>query len=125
MGSSARKTKWSISDELWKLMEPLFPKYKNPHPRGGGRKRINYRDVMNGIFFVMRTGCPWKALDAPKICSGSVAHARFQEWAEYGVFFKMWQNGLLDYDECHGIDWKWQSADGAMNKAPLAGKKNR
>ena len=125
MVTSASKTKWSLSDELWELMEPLFPKHKNPHPRGGGRKRVNYRDVMNGIFFVMRTGCPWKALDATQICSGSVAHARFQEWAECGVFYKMWQNGLLDYEECYGIDWKWQSADGAMNKSPLAGEKNR
>ena len=58
-----------------------------------------YRGVMNGIFFVMRIGYQWKALDATNICSGSVAHARFQEWAESGIFLKMWESGLLDYDE--------------------------
>ena len=62
MGLPARKSKWSISDELWALMEPLFPKHKNPHPRGGGRKRVNYREVMNGIFSYFAQGVHGKPL---------------------------------------------------------------
>jgi len=89
MGLPARKAKWSISDELWEVLEPLFPEVPNTHPRGGGRPRVPYRGVMNGIFFVMRTGCQWKALDATNICSGSVAHARFQEWAESSILVWM------------------------------------
>ena len=33
---------------------------------------------------------------------------------------RLWQEGLLTYDELHGIGWEWQSADGCMVKAPLA-----
>jgi hypothetical protein len=33
---------------------------------------------------------------------------------------RLWQEGLLSYDELHGIGWEWQSADGCMVKAPLA-----
>ena len=35
---------------------------------------------------------------------------------------KLWQAGLLEYDEKIGLDWEWQSMDGAMTKAAL-GKK--
>ena len=35
---------------------------------------------MDAIFFVLRTGCQWNALNATGICSSSSAHRRFQEW---------------------------------------------
>ena len=47
------------------------------------------------------------------------------EWVEAGVFLKLWSMGLRKYDELLGIDWSWQSMDGAMTKAPLGGGKNR
>lgn len=125
MKAKTKATRWKISDELWNKIEPLLPVPVNTHPRGGGKKRVSYRKVMNGILFVLKTGCQWKALDATGICSGSTAHARFQEWERAGVFLRFWENGLLEYDDLHGIDWKWQSMDGAMTKAPLGGGKNR
>lgn len=125
-GKGKRKPNcYRVTDRLWAKMDPLIPKRVNTHPRGGGRKPIPDRQVMDGIFFVLRTGCQWKALDETSICSGSVAHARFQKWVEAGVFLKFWQEGLQEYEECKGIDWAWQSMDGAMTKAPLGGKKNR
>ena len=125
MSPTTATTRWKISDGLWNKIEPLLPRPVNTHPRGGGRKRVDYRKVMNGILFVLRTGCQWKALDATGICSGSTAHTRFQEWERAGVFLKFWKQGLLLYDELHGLDWKWQSMDGAMTKAPLGGEKDR
>ena len=125
MNQTAKATRWKISDDLWSRIEPLLPVPVNPHPRGGGRKRVPYRKVMNAILFVLRTGCQWKALDATGICSGSTAHARFQEWEHAGVFLEIWKQGLLEFDELHGLDWKWQAMDGAMTKAPLGGGKNR
>jgi len=83
------------------------------------------RKCADGIFYVLRTGCQWKALDQTGICSGSTAHLRFQEWVAAGVFWKLWQAGLERYDEVKGLDWSWLSMDGAMTKAPLGGEKNR
>lgn len=120
-----KSNRYRVSDALWEKLEPLIPERVNPHPRGGGRKPKPNRQVMDGIFFVLRTGCQWKALDETSICSGSVAHARFQKWVQAGVFLRFWQKGLHEYDECKGIDWSWQSMDGAMTKAPLGGEKNR
>lgn len=118
-------SKYQISDELWSRIEPLIPKRVNTHPFGGGKPRTPDRVCMNAIFFVLRTGCQWGALDATGICPHSTAHDRFQEWVKAGVFWKIWCGSLMEYDELKGIDWKWLSADGAMTKAPLAGEKNR
>lgn len=106
-----------ISDELWERIEPLVPAHVNTHRFGGGRRRVPDRQIMDGIFFVLRTGCQWRALDATQICRGSTAHDRFQEWERAGFFEALWQQALRDYDEDVGIDWAWMSIDGAMGKA--------
>jgi transposase len=118
-------TRFRLSDVVWERIEPLLPARINPHPRGGGRRRVPNRDAMDAIFFVLRTGCQWNALNETGICASSSAHRRFQEWTQAGVFKKLWANGLEEYDELKGIQWRWQSMDGAMTKAPLGGEKNR
>lgn len=80
---------------------------------------------MDAIFFVLRTGCQWNALNATGICSSSTAHRRFQEWRAAGLFEQLWRIGLETYDETRGLDWSWLAMDGAMTKAPLGGKRNR
>ena len=53
----------------------------------------------------------------------STVHDRFQEWSEAGFFQRLWKEGLIEYDATKGIEWEWQSMDGAMSKAPLGGKR--
>jgi transposase len=118
-------TNFQVSDELWDVFAPLLPEHKNTHRFGGGRPRVPDRQCADGIFFVLRTGCQWKALDKTDLCSGSTAHARFQEWEAAGVFLKFWACGLERFEELHGLDWNWLSMDGAMTKAPLGGEKKR
>lgn len=111
-----------ISDSLWQRIEPLLPVYKKSCK--GGRPRLSMRKVVTGIFYVLRTGCQWKAMPA-QFGSGSAIHDYFQEWVQLGVFAKFWRYALEEYDELKGIEWNWQSLDGAMTKAPLGGEKNR
>jgi transposase len=82
------------------------------------------RNVMDGIFYVLRTGCQWKAMP-PEFGSGSAIHSYFQLLVKKKVFTKLWKLALQEYDDLIGIDWEWQSMDGAMSKAPLGGEKNR
>ncbi|CAN5745615.1 hypothetical protein BH20GEM3_BH20GEM3_12730 [soil metagenome] len=119
---SQAQSDWRIPDELWERIEPLLPSRKS-HPLGCHRPRVDDRAAMDAIFFRLRTGCQWNALSATGICSSSSAHRRFQEWSEGGVFLKLWQVGLAEYDVLKGIDWEWLSMDGAMTKAPLGGGK--
>jgi len=120
MNQSRAVQEFLISDALWELIVPLVPvREKKVHPLGCHRPRVPDRQVLNGIFFVLRTGCQWKALDATGICSGSTAHARFQERERKGFFVQLWQAALCGYDELEGSDWSWLALDGAMTKAPL------
>jgi len=117
------RDQWSIPDDLWEGLVNLIPPRVNTHPFGGGKPPTPDRVCMEAILYVLRTGCQWKALDATRFCPGSTAHDRFQLWVRQGVFQKMWECGLLAYDDWKGIDWSWLSLDGCMTKAPLGGEK--
>jgi transposase len=112
---------WRIPDVLWERIIPLLPPRK-PHPLGCHNRRVEDRRAMDAIFFVLRTGCQWGALDATGICSHSSAHRRFQEWTAVGVFVTLWVQGLEEYDALKGLDWHWLAMDGAMTKSPLGGE---
>jgi putative transposase len=113
-----------IADTLWTRLEPLLPVHvPKPHPLGWHRRRIADRDMLNAIFFVLRTGCQWKALDATGLCKGSTAHSRFQQWVQAGVFARLWDEALQDYDDLIGLNFAWTALDGSLHKAPLGGKK--
>jgi transposase len=122
----AKAKAWEVTDEFWSRVEPLIPVRQRvadqtyARKSGGGRKPKDARLVFEGIVFVLRTGCQWKALPAERYGSASAIHARFLEWEKAGVFEALWKLGLAEYDEFEGIAWRWQSIDGAMMKAPLA-----
>jgi transposase len=118
------KESYQVSDGLWAKIQPLLPQRVNTHRFGGGRPPADDRVCLNAILFVLRTGCQWNALNATGICPSSTAHDRFQQWVQAGVFGRLWAAGLLEYDKLKGIDWAWQSMDGAMTKAPLGGEKS-
>lgn len=111
-----------MPEEMWNRLEGLLPKFRKS--KKGGRPRLDWRQVLDGIFYVLRTGCQWKALP-PEFGSGSSAHRYFQLLVQRGLFRDIWMTALEEYDDLHGLDWKWQSMDGAMTKAPLGGEKNR
>jgi transposase len=109
-----------IPDDLWGQLLPLLPPERPVGPYG--RPPIPFRTVLNGILYVLRTGCQWKM--APKeFGSGSTLHRRFQEWERSGVFEKLWAKLLERYDELRGIQWRFQSLDTVMVKAPLGGRR--
>ena len=119
-GTKNMPTIWHIPDDLWEEFKQVLPPEKKPDTVG--RPAVPYRKVLDGILYVLRTGCQWKKIPKNEYASGSVCHARFQEWVQKGVFQKVWQRLLDRYDEMKGIGWNWQSLDSAAVKAPLGGK---
>ena len=45
-----------LTNEEWALVEPLIP------PGKGSMRRVNVREVMNGIMYILSTGCQWRAV---------------------------------------------------------------
>ena len=111
-----------MPDSMWNRIEGLLPKFRRS--RKGGRPRAEWRPVIDGIFYVLRTGCQWSALPR-EFGSKSTVHRYFQLLVRKGIFHQLWIAALEEYDDLKGIDWEWQSMDGAMTKAPLGGEKNR
>jgi len=118
---------WTISDEFWEEIKCYIPVYERDPQKeykrvpGGGRKPPDMRKIVEGIFFVLRTGIQWKA--APReFGSSSNLHRYFQIFVHAGFFATIWAKGLERYDELKGIGWEWQSVDGCMTKSPLGGE---
>jgi putative transposase len=107
-----------IPDELWDEIKIMLPTEKPNNTTG--RPIVPFRRVLDGILYVLRTGCQWKML--PKeYGSGSTCHRRFQQWILTKVFQRLWNRLLQVYDDVKGIGWKWQSLDSVSIKAPLGG----
>ena len=47
-----------VTDEEWALIGPLIP----PAKRGGNKRTIDERAVLNGVMYILSTGCQWAAL---------------------------------------------------------------
>lgn len=64
-----------LTDAEWALIAPIIP----PAKRGGRKRTVDVREVLNAIFYVLATGCQWKAL--PKdLPPKSTAHSYFMLW---------------------------------------------
>ena len=78
----AKAKAWEVTDDFWKRVEPLIPKRQRLADQtylrkaGGGRRPKDPRLVFEGIVYVLRTGCQWKALPAERYGSASAIHAR-------------------------------------------------
>ena len=51
-----------LTDPEWEQIKPLIP----PAKRGGGKRTVNMREVVNSIMYVLSTGCQWRYI--PRIC---------------------------------------------------------
>ena len=69
-----------LTDEEWGLTEPLIP----PSKRGGNRRTVNVREVVNGLMYVLSTGCQWRAI--PKdLPPRSTVYDYFDLWSWDGT----------------------------------------
>jgi putative transposase len=115
--------KYRMPDPLWERMSKVLPPRKKS-AKGGRPPFGNLRRIADGIFYKMRTGCQWNAIPR-SFAPSSTIHDYFQRWIEAGVFEKIWEQALTEYDDLVGVSWKHQAVDGAIIKAPLGGEKNR
>jgi putative transposase len=113
-----RTRPWEVSDALWKRVQPLTPE-RPPHPKEG-RPAAADRQMFAAILYELRTGIQWNALPR-ELGASTTVYDRFRLWERQGVFDRLWQAGLQEYDELEGIAWQWQSMDGVMTKAPFGG----
>lgn len=89
---------WRVSDEAWQRIMPILLDDCPPR-KGPGRKPADWRRVLNGIIYRLRTGCHWNKL--PKeFGDDSTIHRWYQRWSKNGVLSRV-------LSELHG---EWQDA---------------
>jgi transposase len=69
-----------VTDEEWALVAPLIP----PAKRGGNRRHVDVREVVNGLMYILSTGCQWRAI--PKdLPARSTLYDYFELWSWDGT----------------------------------------
>ena len=73
-----------LTDAEWQLIKPLIP----PAKRGGGKRTVNMREVVNGVMYVLSTGCQWRYI--PKdLPPRSTVNGYFCLWGWDGTLEKI------------------------------------
>jgi len=112
--------RYQVHDELWRAQAfPLPPPKKNKDTPG--RPTTDDRKSTNAIFYVLRTGCQWKALPR-SLGAPSTVHDGFEEWKKAELSRRQGRRVCSSTTRIKGIEWEWQSMATVTTKAPLGGK---
>ena len=86
-----------LTDVEWAIAEPLIP----PAKRGGRRRTVSIREVLNGVFYVLMTGCQWRAL--PKdLPPRSTVHEYLGLWEWDGTLARLHHALFVEVREMTG-----------------------
>ncbi len=89
--------RFDLTDEEWALLEPLLPTRRKS-------ARVDDRRILNAIFYVLRTGMPWRDLPE-RYGPYTTAYNRFNRWSRRGVFKRMFDTlAAKSHDSLHLID---------------------
>jgi putative transposase len=73
-----------LNDDEWQIIKPLIP----PAKPGGRPRDTDMREVLNGIFYVLRSGCAWRLLPHDLPPWQTVYHY-FRQWKGDGTWERM------------------------------------
>ena len=113
-----------VSDVLWNRIEPLLPPSRTRRFRFPGRKPIDYRKILTGILFVLKTGIVMDDLPHDLGCGcGKTCRHYLRLWAEAGVWQRLHAVLLAELNgAADKIDWERALIDASFLKAPEGGE---
>lgn len=89
-----------LTDKEWEIIRPLLP----PKAKEG-RPRADDRRTLNGILYVLSTGCRWDDLPPERYGSGKTGWYRFTQWRTMGVWNAIAGALLMDLNHRRKINW--------------------
>jgi len=102
--------RYELTDEAWERIEPLLPKQR----RGG--KWSDHRRLLNGIFWVLNSGAPWRDLPE-RYGRWQTVNGRYRRWTREGFFDRILHALHLELDADGRIDWSQFNVDGSSIRA--------
>ena len=104
-----------LTDEQWAVIDPLVPR----SAARTGRPPRNRRTLVNGIFWILHTGAPWRDLPE-RFGPWQTVYHHFALWRREGVFTTMLEALQIRLDDRGLIDWDLWCIDGANVRAARA-----
>src|SRR3989442_2331934 len=112
-----------VTDALWERLGPLLPPAPPRRFRFPGRKPLDYRKILTGILFVLKTGIAWDDLPAELGCGcGKTCHDYLKAWHQAGTWVKLHAVLLAELNGADLIDWDRALIDASFAKAPEGGE---
>ena len=87
---------WELPESLWQILEPMIPPKKS---HLGRPRSVDFKAILAGIFYVLRTGRKWQALPKAQFAPPSTVYHYFKTWADDGIFSQMWAAALEIYKD--------------------------
>lgn len=105
--------RYDLTDEEWLILQPLLP----PERSGkAGHPYHSHRVVMNGIFWILRSGAPWRDLPE-RYGPWSTVYDRFRCWRNSGLFDRILNKLEAIARRAERIDFEFSSIDGSTVRA--------
>src|SRR3954452_19259275 len=96
---SALRYPSDVTDAEWALIAPLIP----PAKRGGNKRTVDVREVVNGVMYILSAGCQWAAL--PKdLPPRSTVNGYFRRWDDDGTLGRIHHVLYVQCRELAGCD---------------------
>jgi transposase len=109
----------ALTDREWAVIEPLLPARRT----GRGRPRADDRQTINGILYVLKTGCAWE--DMPReYGSPTTCWRRLQQWSDNGTWDRIWRALLSQLDAQGKLEWAQAFLDGSFIPAKKGGRES-
>src|SRR5579875_1446676 len=103
-----------LTDAQWEKIRPLLPQ-RPPRPRGG-RPPAPDRKVLEGIWWMLRSGARWQDLPE-EFPSPATCWRRLRDWEEQGVWLTIWRAFLAELNEKQPLKWSEAFLDGSFAPA--------
>jgi transposase len=105
--------RYELTDEEWAILDPLLP----PERSGkAGNPYRSHRMVLNGIFWILRSGAPWR--DLPEHYGPwTTVYDRFRHWRDNGLFEKILNKLEARARRAERIDFEFSAVDGSTVRA--------
>ena len=102
-----------LTDEQFALIEPLLPPERPCKP---GRPFHSHRKILSGMFWIQRTGAPWRDLPS-EYGNWSTVYERFRQWCRDGLFQKILDALESQARKAEKIDFDFAAVDGSTIRA--------
>jgi len=108
------RRRYELTDEQYERIEPLLPEVE-----GRGCPYNDHREVTGGIFWILRSGAPWR--DMPeRYGNWKTVYDRFRRWAEDGTLESIVRHLQGELDAEGRIDWSQFNVDSTIVQAARA-----